>query len=46
MLESQTTRLSYCVHRIFGWHHEGLVTFLVYAPDDLVLVVRIQWLGD
>ena len=23
----------------------GLVTFLVYPPDDLVLVVRIQWLG-
>jgi hypothetical protein len=30
----------------FGPHHEGLVTFLVYPPDDLVLVVRIQWLGD
>jgi hypothetical protein len=30
----------------FGGHHEGLVTFLVYAPDELVLVVRIQWLGD
>lgn len=30
----------------FGPHHEGLVTFLVYAPDDLVLVVRIQWLGE
>jgi len=30
----------------FGRHHEGLVTFLVYPPDDLVLVVRIQWLGD
>ena len=29
----------------FGQHHEGLVTFLVYPPDDLVLVVRIQWLG-
>jgi hypothetical protein len=29
----------------FGRHHEGLVTFLVYPPDDLVLVVRIQWLG-
>jgi hypothetical protein len=27
-------------------HHEGLVTFLVYPPDELVLVVRIQWLGD
>ena len=23
----------------------GLVTFLVYPPDDLVLVVKIQWLG-
>jgi len=30
----------------FRPHHEGLVTFLVYPPDDLVLVVRIQWLGD
>jgi hypothetical protein len=30
----------------FGPHHEGLVTFLVYPRDDLVLVVRIQWLGD
>ena len=30
----------------FGEHHEGLVTFLVYPPDDLVLVVRIQWLGN
>ncbi len=30
----------------FGPHHEGLVTFLVYSPDDLVLVVRIQWLGE
>jgi hypothetical protein len=30
----------------FGQHHEGLVTFLVYAPDDLVLVVKIQWLGE
>ena len=30
----------------FGQHYEGLVTFLVYPPDDLVLVVRIQWLGD
>jgi hypothetical protein len=30
----------------FGQHHEGLVTFLVYPPDDLVLVVKIQWLGD
>jgi hypothetical protein len=30
----------------FGRHHEGLVTFLVYPPADLVLVVRLQWLGD
>lgn len=30
----------------FGPHDEGLVTFLVYPPDQLVLVVRIQWLGD
>jgi hypothetical protein len=30
----------------FGRHHEGLGTFLVYPPDDLVLVVRIQWLGE
>jgi len=30
----------------FGQHHEGLVTFLIYPPDDLVLVVRIQWLGE
>jgi hypothetical protein len=30
----------------FGQHHAGLVTFLVYPPDELVLVVQIQWLGD
>ena len=30
----------------FGRQDEGLVTFLVYPPDDLVLVVRIQRLGD
>ena len=30
----------------FGPHDERLVTFLVYPPDDLVLVVKIQWLGD
>lgn len=30
----------------FGQHGEGLVTFLVYPPDDLVLVIRIQWLGE
>ena len=30
----------------FGPHDEGLVTFLVYPPDDIVLVVKIQWLGD
>ncbi|MGP7999736.1 MAG: hypothetical protein ACLPKI_20825 [Streptosporangiaceae bacterium] len=26
-----------------GQHHEGLVTFLVYPPDDLVRIVRLQW---
>jgi hypothetical protein len=30
----------------FGDHYEGLVTFLVCPPDDLVLVVRIHWLGE
>jgi hypothetical protein len=30
----------------FGGQGEGLVTFLVYPPDELVLVVRIHWLGD
>jgi hypothetical protein len=25
-------------------HSEGLVTFLVYPPDELVLAARIQWL--
>jgi hypothetical protein len=30
----------------FGQCNEGLVTFLVYAPDELALVVRIKWLGD
>jgi len=29
----------------FGTDGGGLVTFLVYPPDDLVLVVKIQWLG-
>lgn len=29
----------------FGPGGGGLVTFLVYPPDDLVLVVKIQWLG-
>jgi hypothetical protein len=29
----------------FGQHGEGLLTFLIYPPDDLVLVTRIQWLG-
>ena len=29
----------------FGPHSQGLVTFLIYPPDDLVLVVKIQWLG-
>jgi hypothetical protein len=30
----------------FGAHSQGLVTFLVYPPDDLVLVVKVQWIGD
>jgi hypothetical protein len=30
----------------FGPDGAGLITFLVYPPDDLVLVVKIQWLGD
>jgi len=30
----------------FGPQNQGLVTFLVYPPDDLVLVTRIQWLGE
>ena len=30
---------------LFGPHSQGLVTFLTYQPDDLVLVVKIQWLG-
>ena len=30
----------------FGPDGGGLVTFLVYPPDDLVLAVKIQWLGD
>jgi hypothetical protein len=29
----------------FGPDGGGLVTFLVYPPDDLVLAVKIQWLG-
>jgi hypothetical protein len=29
----------------FGPDGTGLVTFLVYPPDDLVLVVEIRWLG-
>jgi hypothetical protein len=29
----------------FGPDGGGLVTFLVYPPDDLVLVVKIQWLA-
>lgn len=30
----------------FGPHSQGLVTFLIHPPDDLVLVVKIQWIGD
>jgi hypothetical protein len=33
----------YSMH--FGPDGGGMVTFLVYPPDDLVLVVKIQWLG-
>jgi hypothetical protein len=29
----------------FGPDGGGLVMFPVYLPDDLVLVVKIQWLG-
>jgi hypothetical protein len=29
----------------FGPDGGGLVTFLVYPSDDLVLVVKVQWLG-
>ena len=29
----------------FGPDGGSLVTLLVYPPDDLVLVVKIQWLG-
>jgi hypothetical protein len=38
------TKLLRTLH--FGLHHAGLVTFLVYPLDELVLVVQIQWLGD
>ena len=41
---SDPPRLLRTLH--FGSHNEGLVTFLVYPPDDLVLVVRIHWLGE
>lgn len=30
----------------FGRYGEGLVTFLIYPPDELVLVVRVQWLDE
>jgi hypothetical protein len=30
----------------FGSQNEGLATFLIYPPDELVLVTRIQWLGE
>jgi hypothetical protein len=41
---AEPTMLLRALH--FGRHHEGLVTFLVYPPDDLVLIVQIQRLGD
>lgn len=27
----------------FGQHGRGLVTFLIYSPDELVLVTKIIW---
>ena len=30
----------------FGPYSQGLVTFLIYPPDDLALVVKIQRIGD
>ena len=30
----------------FGPDGGGMVTFLVYPPDDLVLAGKIQWLGS
>lgn len=30
----------------FGPNSQVLVTFLIDPPDDLVLVVKIQWIGD
>jgi hypothetical protein len=41
---SMMTSRCRCGHYISG-PAGGLVTFLVYPPDDLVLVVKIQWLG-
>jgi hypothetical protein len=29
--------------RTLPFSHAGLVTFLIYEPDDLVLVTRIVW---
>jgi hypothetical protein len=37
-----TPRCAYCISARTA---EALVTFLVYPPDDLVLVVKVQWLG-
>jgi hypothetical protein len=31
--------------RILPFGQAGLVTFLVYEPDDLVLVTRVIWMG-
>jgi hypothetical protein len=33
------------VFHAFRPGRRGMVRFLVYPPDDLVLVVKIQWLG-
>ena len=31
--------------RTLPFGQSGLVTFLVYKPDDLVLVTRVIWIG-
>lgn len=31
--------------RTLPFGQSGLVTFLVYEPDDLVLVTRVIWIG-
>jgi hypothetical protein len=42
---TDATKLLRTLH--FGRRHEGLLfTFLLYPPDNLVLVVQIQGLGE